>query len=489
LSGKFLSSVVALVCGIGFTFAEKSQSRRLRRAVEDLVRDFESRIPYLSSSRILLDIQRFASKQTVSISNINSEVVDRFVGAFRDEVTPTLAQDVSAGMAAKLQDEFRPTMQQMNSTLEELHGAIVALESQKQESITGELRGLIESLQNSLAGSLAKMGEDFHQALAGAATKEFDNVQSTLEGTRQTLAQMNDQFSSMQSAFAAVIAKAEESTTNQLTTGREQTEALASLMNGLMLKLQETADHNVSAIRHQLTLVVSDLSEKVGALSTDLMTAAQQTASQSRQTADEIIRHSETWSKATAERLEKLVSAIEVRSEEFRTAGQTLLKAHEFITDTIIENAQALDKMAEASKSVASYTTALAGHAKVLEGVHTQQGQVAQFLKDVSANLSVSFDRHETLLGRYQQVFDSYKRTFDQLDTRIGATFKHISDGMDQYTNAVEANFQAIVNTVNHILPKIADHLSSQTGELEKHLEELNTILGRGLERLSAGAR
>ena len=34
-------------------------------------------IPYLSQSRVLLDIQRFAAKQTVSVSHISSEVVDR----------------------------------------------------------------------------------------------------------------------------------------------------------------------------------------------------------------------------------------------------------------------------------------------------------------------------------------------------------------------------------------------------------------------------
>ena len=40
-------------------------------------------IPFLSQSRILLDIQRFAAKQTVSVSHISSEVVDRFISAFR----------------------------------------------------------------------------------------------------------------------------------------------------------------------------------------------------------------------------------------------------------------------------------------------------------------------------------------------------------------------------------------------------------------------
>ncbi len=50
---------------------------------------------------------------------------------------------MSSGVADKLQSEFRPTMQQMNGTLESLKAAIVGLESQKQESVAGEIRTLL----------------------------------------------------------------------------------------------------------------------------------------------------------------------------------------------------------------------------------------------------------------------------------------------------------------------------------------------------------
>jgi hypothetical protein len=489
LSGKFVSSIIGLLCSLAFTFYEKERTRQLRTAYDNFARAFEIRLPILSQARILLDIQRFASKQSVSISNISSEVVDRFIGAFRADVTPGLAEGVSAGMATQLQSEFRPTMEQMSGTLDELRRAIMSLEAQKQDSVTSEIRTLLESLQASLVGALGKMGEDFHQALSGAASKEFDNVQGTLESTRQVLSHMNEQFAAMQGAFASVIAKAEESTSAQMAVGREQTEALSALMNGLMLKLQETADHNVSSIRHQLTLVVSDLSEKVGALSAELMSAAHETAAQSRQTAQDVLQQTGHWSKATAQQLEQLVSNIEARSNEFRTAGQTLLKAHEFLSDTMVENGHALDRMAAASRSVEAYTNGLAGHTKAFEAVQAQQAQTAKLLREVSANVANSIDRHDVLLNRYEHVFDSYKGAFDQLDTKIAGTFKHIHAGMEQYTQAVEANFQAIVNTANQTLPHIADALSAQTQELEQHLEELNGLLGKGLERLSARAR
>jgi hypothetical protein len=140
LSGKFVSSIVALLLSIAFTLYEKSRVRGLRNRYERMIAVVTNAIPYLSQSRVLLDIQSFAAKQTVSVSHISSEVVDRLVGAFNSDVVPALAEGMSSGVAEKKQSEFRPTMQQMNDTLEELKSAIVGLESQKQESVTGEIR-------------------------------------------------------------------------------------------------------------------------------------------------------------------------------------------------------------------------------------------------------------------------------------------------------------------------------------------------------------
>ena len=210
LSLKFLSSIIALILSIAFTLYEKKTVRGLRTQYEDAITIISETIPYLSPSRVLLDIQRFAAKQTVSVSNISSSVVDRLVGAFNESVVPGLAMGMSAGVAEKMQSEFRPTMERMTNTLETLQTAIVGLETQKQESVTGELRHLLESLENSLVEALSKMGNDFHEALTGAASREFGNVQVTLEATRQMLSEMNSQFGAMQAAFASVVARAEE---------------------------------------------------------------------------------------------------------------------------------------------------------------------------------------------------------------------------------------------------------------------------------------
>lgn len=485
LSGKFLSSIIALLFSILFTLYEKRVVRSLRSRYEQVIDTISRSIPYLSPSRILLDLQRFAAKQTVSVSNISSEVVDRFVGAFNDRVVPGISAGMSSGVAEKMQAEFRPTMDRMTSTLEGLHIAIVGLESQKQESVTGEIRNFLESLQTSMMQALSKMGSDFHEALAGAASREFGNVQGTLEGTRQLLSQMNSQFGSMQAAFSAIIEKAEQTTSDQLRTGREQTEALTSLMNGLMVKLQETADHNLSSVRSQLTLVVSDLAERVGTLSKDMMSAAENAAKQSHASATQVLEQTSSWSEATAKRLEALLANVEARTADFQQASQSLLQARSFLTDLITENGNALGRMAEASRHIQTYSTGLAGQTNAMCELAEQQRQVSAHFLQSSANIRDSFGQHEKLLTQYRTVFADYKAVIDELDVNLGKILGALHSGLRDYYQSIENNFKEVVNVSNQVVPEISGLLKTQVGELSEQLEELGSVISTAMERVN----
>ena len=485
LSGKFLSSIIALLLSILFTLHEKGAVRRLRTRYERLLAAISRAFPYLPPMRVLLDIQRFAAKQTVSVSHISSEVVDRLVGAFNTNVVPALVDGMSSGVADKMQSEFRPTMQQMSGTLEGLRSAIVLLESQKQESVTGEIRGVLTSLEDSLVSALSKMGDDFHQALTGAATREFGNVQGTLEATRHMLSDMNAQFSGMQAAFAAIIDKAEQSTSDQVKIGREQTEALTAVMNGLMVRMQASADQNLGTVRTQLTLVVSDLAEKVGTLSQDMMVSAGSVAKQAQDSANQVLAQTGEWSEATARRLEGLLANIEARSSEFQAAGQSLLKAREFLADVISQNAGALDRMADASRQVQAYSTGLAGQSETLKGVSQLQSQVTAQLRDASTSLRVSTDQNEKMLGEYRRVFADYRAVIDELDQSLGKILGTIQAGLRDYNQSIENNFKEIVKISNPMISEAASFIQTQIDELSGQLEELGSVIKASMEQLN----
>jgi hypothetical protein len=489
LSGKFLSSIIALLLTIIFTLLEKRILRSLRRSYDALITAVSDVIPYLSKSRILLDLHRFSAKQTVSVSNISSEVVDRLTGAFNDRVVPRLAAGMSSGVAESLQNEFRPTMERMAGSLDQLHAAILHLESQKQDSVTGELERMTKALEESISNALSNMGREFRDALSGSARDEFGNVQGTLETTRHVLTEMNGQFAQMQQALGVIIAKVEETTTDQLKTGREQTEALSALMHGLMNKLQQTAEDNLSSVQTKLTQVVADLTDKVTGLSIDMMDAAKSMAGHSQESASRIIEKTDAWSEATARRLETLLANIENRSQDFKEASTALLEAKTFMSSLLGQNAHALAQMAEASRTVQSYSSGLAGQSDALRAISGDHAKAASQLALTSGGLKSTLEQNEKLLGEYRRTVTEYRAVIDTLHEPLARIMHATSNGLRDYNQSVERNFTKIVEVADMLVPKAANLLSGQIEDLGSQLEELGDVISKAVERSNGRAR
>ncbi len=286
--------------------------------------------------------------------------------------------------------------------------------------------------------------------------------EGTLEATRHMLSDMNAQFSGMQAAFASIIDKAEQSTSDQVKIGREQTEALTALMNGLMTRTQASADQNLGTVRAQLTLVVSDLAQKVGSLSHDMMAAADNVARQAQNSANQVLDQTGEWSEATAKRLEGLLANIEARSSEFQAAGQSLLSARQFLADMVSQNASALDRMADASRQVQSYSIGLAGQSEALKGISQLQSQVTVQLRETSANLRASNDQNERMLSEYRRVFTDYRAVIDELDKSLAKILGTIQAGLGDYNQSIENNFKEIVRISNPMISEASSFIQTQ---------------------------
>ena len=256
-------------------------------------------------------------------------------------------------------------------------------------------------------------------------------------------------------------------------------------MNGLMLKLQETADQNLTSVRSQLTLVVTDLAEKVGTLSKDMMAAAENVAKQSHASAAQVLEQTGNWSEATAKRLEALLGNIEARSTDFQQAGQTLMEARSFLTDLISQNATALDRMAEASRQVQAYSNGLAGQADTLKVISRYHGEVANQLREVSGSVRASFEQHEKMLGEYRQVFHDYKAVIDELDVNLGKILGALHSGLRDYNQSMENNFREVVKISNQMVPEISSLLKTQVDELSEQFEELGGVISSSMERVN----
>ena len=482
LSGKFVSSIFALILSIVFTLIERGCARSLRRNYDETMRKVANAIPSLSSSRILLDMHRLSSKQTLSLSNLSSELVDRLTNTLNSDVIPGLASTMSNGFALSLQAEFQPTMERMAGSLDRLQDAIVKIESQKQESVTDEISRMSESLERSITKALEGMGTKFHEALTGTAKNEFGNAQTSMENTRLLLQETGRQFSEAMNVFKSIALKAEQTTDQQLTSGKEQTVALNEVMHGLMIKLKEASDQNMSSMQTQLTLVVRDLTGKVSDLSEELLQASKTIVDRADQNVNSIIARTDEASKVANARMEALLANIEARSSDFNEASRALLEAKQFVTNLLLQNGDALTQMSEASSLVKAYSMGLAGHTEDLKNVQGSHLSIAMNLREVANTLKGASDRHEEQLSEYRDAVNDFQRVFGSLDESIARIMTSTNSGLTAYNQSIEKNFNSIVDIANDLVPKVTNLLTTQIDELQEQLEELGTVIEKSVE-------
>jgi hypothetical protein len=480
LSGKFVTSVVALFLSVIFTYLDTFVcQRRVTLAARSVLRAIEAALPSLSPSRILLDLQRQSVKQSVHLANISADVVDKFSSVFKTDLAPLLATGMSASVAHELQSELVPVLQSVSAVMQELGSSIARLETGKQESIVGELKGLTATLESSIRESLQEMGRQFQASLTASTKDEFGELAGVVKGSAGVLADMTTGFASMETALRTIVEEANNSTASQRQASVEQTERLNQLVEGLMLRLNTAASDNFNQVGAMLTKVVTDLSEKVSGLSEELVQAVQKSSADSQIVAQTTLEQAGAWSSKTSEQLETLVRALHAKSTDFDKAGDTLLQAQEMLQSTLARNNEALRALGGAAESVKAYATGLAGLQGKIEEQSRVQVQVTALSKESVAKLSEAAGRHQEFLDSYRALFAQYKAVFDGLDARLASALTTITEKLGAYNRAVEGNFREIVASANNVIPSMAASLKDATDELREQLEELTDTLAK----------
>lgn len=473
LSGKFLSSVVALLCSILFTFWEHSQSASLRKGYAETINTLRSVIPRLTTARILLDIRKSSADASVEVAHISADVVSRFTDAINEHVVPQLSTSMANGIAGAFHQQLSPTLDKMTGSLDTLQGTIVGLESQKQESVTVEFERMLQGLERSMTDALGKMAGGFQDALAGSARSEFSNMQATLEGTRSMLAGMNDQFGAMQSAFNGVVARAEESTMQQMAAGREQTEQLHQVMRGVLASIASGTADNMQTLKDQLSETIGQLVAQVETLTKS-----------SHDSTSTLLGQAESSSQAMAARLEQVLEGIRQRSSEFEEAGQHLRDAQTFISTLLLQNGDNLKQLGAASAEVRGYTADLRAQAQSLSVVVTGQTNITDRLATAAGRVQEALNEQEERLRRYSGTIQQFETVMSDMDKRIAAVLQEFGKGFSDYQEGVKKNFSSIVLIANELVPKATESLAARVEEFSDQMTTFSDTIVEQLRKI-----
>jgi hypothetical protein len=457
LSGKFVSSIAALLSATIFLLAEKPLAHRLSKTRLQLISSIDALVPRLSSVRVLAEMQRDIAEQSTAFRSFNADLATKLRQGFNESMGPTI--------------------QRMVETIEELDRHLRAAEAQKQDSITGSVSTLLQNLEGSITSTLQSMGDRFKDSLSGSATSEFARVTESLGGTAHLLASMNAQFQGTQSALEELVTLAKNSTAEQLALGKSQVEDLTAVLRQFMVQMNESAGASVSRMAATLTGVVHDLSTKVNDLGAQMAAALEKSAEQTTNAASTVVEKADKWSARSAEQLEQLMQQLQTHTKNAKEVEDGLMAAFGLFNDSLSQYASlnsALNKIAGEANAMAS---AMVGAAH-----STSESQKA--LQQVSAHTTSQLDRLAEANKRQQEVWASihnsmeqYKNAFTQTERAARELLGQIAKHVDSHLELTKKGYGDIVRIADEHFAQATQRLGASVNELDEKLVDLTEAL------------
>lgn len=473
LGTKFWASIAGLFSSLLYVLLDRHLSSRLGLAYKKIVDDLDDRFPVLTEVQLQVELHREARRQSLSLSNISTELVNRFVETFNANVSGPLAHNIAEGFQTKLS----PTMDKMAGTLERLEATIRAIEGQKQESITVELGKMLNALDDSLQKTLREMGEQFRRSLTGSATEQFETIAATLRDTNTSMRGMRDLLASLQVALEALIRNAEQSSRAQAEEGNRQLKTMTEAMEKLLKRLDESSTANISKVNETIAVLIVDVSRKMEDLAGKLSVSVEKAMATSTGAVDKAVEATEKQSSALLAKLEVLLKNIEARAEDFRHASQSLLSAQVSFRQTFTANDEALKRLQDVSDKLRTAALSIAETSRQSKETENLQAAAAQRLQAAVTTSAEVFGRLDQLLDRQQEVLDT-------LDERIQKVMDEIGSGLESYTLSVKDNFDNIARVGNELIPPITEAVQAQVELLTDTLAEFTDVLQKGIKEL-----
>ncbi|HXX24464.1 MAG TPA: hypothetical protein VEO19_15060 [Terriglobia bacterium] len=454
LSGKFVSSIVALLLATVFIFCEKFLFHSLDKTRLELPNALDRLFPKLTPVHILSELQRDISEQTDAFRHFNT--------------------DLSGKLKQSFSESMGPTIQHMVETVDELNRLLRGAEAHKEESITGSLAAMLQRLEGSITASLSQMGERFSESLSGNAMGQLTKLSESLGGAATVLENMNAQFQRTQSALDDLVNRAKNAAVEQMALGRTQVEELTNVLRLMMVQLNETANTSTNRMTQALGALVVDLSTKVADLNSQMAKSVEENASRASSAASAVIQQAGVWSSKSNEQLEQILERQKAHLQNVREVESSLMSALELFNDSVRQYATLNSALQKTASEASSTATAAAGAAR-----STQESQKA--LQQVAAYAAAQVDRLAEANRAQQEAWESirlrmeqYRNLFAQVEKSASAVLNQIAQGANAHLSVTAQRYDSLVKAFDEHISSAVQKLGGSVGELSEFLEDMN---------------
>jgi hypothetical protein len=465
LSGKFISSVVALSCATILLLCEKPLLHPIQMAISRLVSVLSANFPSLTSTQILADIQKDISAQSNAFRIFNADLAVILKKSFGESVNPTLDRMVAA--------------------IDELNELLRAAEAQKHESMTEQIGALLKSLEQSMASSLERMGDQFNTSLSGTAHTQFENVTASLTSTAVLLEQMNNQFAANQAVLSDLINTAKATTAEQMQTGQARVEELTGVLRELMIQLQSQAGESIGTIERTLAAVTLDLSNKVTDLTVQMASMVEDASERSTKSAKDILDQAGNLSSRSAEQLSHLLerhSSELTRVEDLRTLLDKTLKEFSGSTERY---GQITGDMRRLTSEISLAAGSLSQISKAIRDTQEAATKVSLSASSQIESARAFVQNQKDLWDKIQGSMQQYENVFKKVEGHSKELLSHIGVYLGDYSTTTQKHYEKLGTIANNYISEATQKIGSSVDDLSVQLDELQTVV----EKIAKTAR
>ncbi|HCT55643.1 MAG TPA: hypothetical protein DGD08_00370 [Gemmatimonas aurantiaca] len=476
LGGKFVSSIAALLAALVFQLLDLWGLRlAYKKTHQSLIDAVADGFPGLSPTQQITDLLESAHRQEQALSNISSDVVNRFSDVFASNLLP----DLGALLAKSVQTEMGPVLQQVATGISALEDGIRRLESGKQESIGAELRSLTENLETSIRRALEQMGAQFRDSLSGNTNDEFKRAAEAMQGSASVLSGMNNSFADMQASMQRMFEEAEKRGSEAFAEGEGRTRALNDLVERLVAQLGDSASANANQVQQLLVEAVSNMGGKLAEVTGELERRTLEANEQNQRTSEALLHKVTGAAERTTSETERLLAVIGERAGDFVAAADQLAELRAAVQSVLAETGQRVREMQGAADSFRSVATEAGAMTRTLREAQASHLKAAETVSGLVHRTGEVVERQAVVVQLSQDTYSEAARVLSGLDEQLASALQTISTHMQDYNRQVEKNFQIIMNSVNSKMPELFERLGGLLQQVTDSVEELGDVLKR----------
>lgn len=455
LSGKFLSSVVALSCATFLMAVEGLLFPPVRRSFDSLVSTVTAALPQLTQAQMLSDLQDQMKRRSDRFSTFCVEFPNQIAGSFS-----TAADPLFKGMTAVIQhlSTIMKTEQERN-----------------RESTNDQLKDLLSNFEKSLQVSLESLAVRFNDCLSNSTREHFDEVATSLSGTGALIEQMNAQFLQNQNVLRDLINLSKNTTTDQMTIGRSQVEQLTAVVTELMVSLQEKTGESIGSIERTMSAVTTNISDKVSDITAHMAAKVQESSEASTKSAKQLLDEAGTLNSRTALHLAQLMerhSAELTKADQLRSLLESTLREFTASMSGYGRVTRDLQKLgSEVNETMAS----LHEVAKLVVESQEATARVSLSTADNLESARVFSLTQREAWSNIQESMVHYESLFERVEGHAKELLTQIGLHLGNYSDSTQKHFSQLTSTANNFIAEATGRLAGSVDELGEQLDELQT--------------